>query len=114
MARLRTVYLDPIVVGETRNVSLNFEPMLDDGELLTGTPTVDEEVTSDLALTNKAVNTTALVIDDVDVAIGEAVQYSMSGQLLSGSSYTMTVTATTDATPAQTLILKVAARVVDE
>lgn len=114
MAKKRTVYLDPIAVGDERNVSLNFEPMLDAGELLTGSPIVVEQTTSDLTLSNKAVNTVALVIDDVDVAIGEAVQYHMSGQVVANSPYTVLATATTDATPAQKLNLWVEARVVDE
>src|SRR5512146_2018090 len=92
-----------VKVGEVRNVSVDFTDVLDSGELLTGTPTVSEATTTDLTFANKAVNTAALTINGRAVAIGAAVQFKVSGQLAAGSPYTITVTATTTATPAQTL-----------
>lgn len=94
-----------LAVGETRNGAYSFKGELDSGELLTGTPLViDNDATGDLTITNKAVNTKALVIsNDQNVLVGQAVQYSVSGHLV-GKEYKLKITATTDATPAQTLI----------
>lgn len=89
--------------SEVRNVAVSFVDELDSGELLTGTPTVAEVTTSDLSLTNKAVNTAALTISGKAVAIGQAVQFKVSGGT-AGTTYTIKVTVSTDATPAQTLI----------
>jgi len=91
--------------GGTRNAAVNFQELLDSGELLTGTPTVVEQTTSDLTISNVSVSTAQLEILGDTVAIGEAVQYTFSGQLASQGSYKVRVTATTDATPAQTLVL---------
>jgi hypothetical protein len=91
-------------VSETVNVAVNFQGDLDSGELLTGTPTVVEITTSDLTLANKAVNTAALTILGVSVAIGEAVQFNVVGGT-ADTTYSIRCTATTDATPAQTRIV---------
>lgn len=93
-----------LVVGETRNFAVSFADQLDTDESLTGTPTVAEETTSDLTLANKAVNTSALTIEHETVAIGAAVQFKVSGQLIATGVYTIKITCSTDATPAQTLI----------
>lgn len=94
-------------VGATRLGACSFVGQLDSGELLTGTPTVAEETTSDLTLANKAVNTAELTLNQATVAIGQAVQFSVSGQLRANSPYTITITVGTDASPAQTLVGKV-------
>ncbi len=92
------------LVSEVRNVAVSFVGKLDSGEKVTGTPTVTEVDTSDLTISNVAVSTAALTINDKSVAIGEAVQFRVSGGL-AGVSYTLRVTAASDATPAQTLIV---------
>ena len=102
-----------IVVGSTRNVAVSFAGKLDTGELVTGTPTVVEVDTTDLTLGNKAVSTTELTISGETVPIGEAVQLSITGHLLATGSYTILITATTDATPAQVLPLGVILDVVE-
>ena len=89
--------------GETRMVGVSFIGELDSGELLTGTPTVAEVTTTDLTLANKVVNTAELTLDGVTVAIGQAVQFSITGGT-AGVTYQITCTCGTDATPAQTLI----------
>lgn len=89
------------IAGETRNVAISFASLLDSGELLTGTPTVTEDV-GDLTITSKQVNTVALTINGATVAIGKAVQFSITGQV-AGTTYTITAQCGTDATPAQTL-----------
>ncbi len=91
-------------VSETRNFAVSFVNMLDAGELLTGTPTITEETTTDLTISNKAVNTAALTINGASVAIGQAVQFKVVGQKVSGSPYTIKITVGTTATPAQTFI----------
>jgi hypothetical protein len=93
-----------LVEGEVNNFAVSFANVLDPGELLTGTPTVTEEVTSDLVINYVAVNVAALRINGRTVELGKAVQFHASGQLASTGSYTLVITITTDATPAQTKI----------
>jgi len=88
--------------AEVRVVAVSFQGKLDTGELLTGTPTIVEVTTSALTLANKAVSTVALTIDGVSNAIGEAVQFSVTGGT-AGVTYTINVQVGTDSTPAQTL-----------
>ncbi len=88
--------------AEVRMVAVSLQGKLDSGELLTGTPTIVEVTTSALTLGSKAVSTTALTIDGVSNAIGEAVQFSVSGGT-AGTTYTINVQVGTDSTPAQTL-----------
>jgi hypothetical protein len=87
--------------AEVRNAAVSFVGKLDSGELLTGTPTVTVSP-SGPTLSNKAVNTAQLTIDGQTVAIGQAVQFSVSGGT-AGTSYVITVQCGTTATPAQTL-----------
>lgn len=90
-------------VSEIRNGAVSFVGKLDSGELLTGTPTVVEVTTSDLTISNVAVNTAALTINGLSVAIGQAVQFKVVGGI-ADTVYTLRTTAITDATPSQTLI----------
>jgi hypothetical protein len=91
-------------VGEARTPAVSFVGVLESGELLTGTPTVVEVTTSDLTITNEVVNTAAITINSKSVAIGQAVQFKVTGQAAASSPYTLRVTASTDADPAQTII----------
>lgn len=88
-------------VSEVRNVAVSFANMLDDGELLTGTPTI---TCTGLTFSNQAVNTAALTIDGVEVAIGQAVQFKVVGGTAL-TQYTIQVQCGTTSTPAQTLRL---------
>jgi hypothetical protein len=90
-----------ISAGETESCAVDFTDRLDSGELLTGTPTVTEVTTADLTLGSKAVNTSALTMFGSTVAVGAAVQFTVSGQQAS-SLYTLSITVSTDATPART------------
>ena len=92
------------VVGETNNFSVSFAGRLDSGEVMTGTPTAVEQTSSDLTISNVAVNTAALTINDISVAIGNAVQFKVLGQLVANTPYTVKITAGTDSTPAQTKV----------
>ena len=93
-----------LVEGETRNFAVSFADELDTSEALTGTPTVAELTSSDLTIANEAVSTAVLTINNTSVAVGEAVQFTVSGQLAATARYRVRITCATDATPAQTLI----------
>lgn len=88
--------------NDTEVVSVNYNQWLDSGELLTGTPTVVEVTTSALTLGSKAVNTTALVVLGRNVAVGEAVQFTVT--TATTGVYTIRITASTDASPARTAV----------
>jgi len=88
--------------GDTRNGAVSFANQLDSGEALTGTPTVEEQDTSDLTISSVGVSTRELTINEETVAAGLAVQFSVTG--MTAATYTLKVTATTDSTPAQTLV----------
>lgn len=89
--------------GEVRNIAVDLRGKLDSGELLTGTPTIVEVTTADLTLSNKVVNTAAIIVNNLAVPIGQAVQFKVTGGV-AGTAYTLRITVTTTATPAQTLI----------
>jgi|GEM_PF-2122792 len=89
-------------VSEIRNASVSFVDMLDGSELLTGTPTVTELTTTDLTLTNAAINTVALTIDGDPVGLSQAVTFRISGGV-ANTFYSIQIVATTDAAVAQTL-----------
>ncbi len=92
-----------VEVGEIRNVSIDMRGKLDAGELVTGIPTIAEITTTDLSFANNAFNTGDVTINGSVCATGQAVLFKVSG-FLSGVKYRIRVTATTTATPAQTLI----------
>ena len=93
-------------VSEVRNVAVDMRGLLDDGELLTGTPTIVEVTTTDLTLASKAVNGSTLTINGVECLAGQAVTFKVSGGV-AGSTYTIRVTVSSDATPAQTFVVAV-------
>ncbi len=94
-----------IGAGATRLVRVNFEYDLDSDTLLTGTPTVVEVTTTDLTLANKKVNTVAYTDthSGVEVAIGKAVEFTVSGGT-AGTLYRIRVTVSTASSPAETLV----------
>ena len=83
---------------ETVNVSVDCTGWLDDGELLTGTPTIP--VVAGITISNNVINTAAKTINGVSVAIAKAIQFSVTGGA-AGDSYQITMSCTTDSTPAQ-------------
>jgi len=87
--------------GDENNYRASFAKELEPGELLTGTPTVVEQTTSDLTISNVKVSTVSLTIKGITTAIGAAVQFHALG-FKTGVSYDLLVTAVTDSTPAQT------------
>lgn len=93
-------------VGETRTVAVSYVNLLESGELLTGTPTVAEVTSTDLTISDVVVNTEALTINSKAAAIGQAVQFKVSGQVAATARYTLLVTVSSDASPAQTFVRK--------
>jgi len=85
-----------ISAGETDDGAVDFTDRLDSGETLSGTPTVTEVTSSDLTISSVAVNTATLTMFDTTIAIGAAVQFTVSGQLAS-TLYTLNVTTSTSA-----------------
>lgn len=73
----RAPQIHEMSVNETVNVALDALGKLDAGETFTGALTVTEVTTSDLTITNKAVNTAALSVNGVDVPIGGAIQFTV-------------------------------------
>lgn len=104
----------PLMVDATEIGACSFAGNLKSGELLTGTPLVVEQTTSDLTITDKVINTAAVTINHKTVAIGQAVTFLVTGQVLATGKYTLLVTATTDSTPARVLPRKIIFPVVDE
>jgi hypothetical protein len=84
----------PMAVGDDRPFAYSFVGTLDDGDTLTGTPTVAEQTTSDLTITNKAVSSTELTINSAAVPAAMAVQFNVSGQLLATGKYLIKITVT--------------------
>ncbi len=93
-----------------RNVAVSFAGKLDSGELLTGTPTITEITTSDLTFSSVGVNSAALTINGRSVAISEAVQFKVTGGT-ADRTYRIRVSATSDSSPAQTLVVIVTLKV---
>jgi len=94
--------------GDTELFSVDYTDWLDSGESLTGTPTVVEQTSSDLTIEDLAsganqatVSTSALTILGRSVSAGAALSFVVSGQQ-ANTSYSVLLTATTDATPART------------
>lgn len=85
--------------ADGRNISIDCQDALDDGELLTGTLTVPE--VSGLTFASKAVNTSTLTINGRSAVAGEAMQFNVKGTTT--GRYTIKAYASTDATPAQTI-----------
>lgn len=90
-AELRIKSASEVVAGK-----VSFVGKLEGTELLSGTPTVAEQGTSDLTLASPAVSTAALTISGATVAIGNAVTFTISGGT-AGTTYTILVQCGTDA-----------------
>lgn len=93
----------------TENAIVSFDRKLDDTETLIGTPTV---AASGLTISSNKVNTVARTIDGDSVAIGKAVEFSVSGGT-SGTVYTITVSCSTSSSPAQALVAECLLQVLD-
>lgn len=73
------------------------------GVLLTGTPTITEVDSSDLTITQEAVNASARTIYGQSYAPGTAILFHREGGV-AGRDYTLQVSVGTDASPADVLV----------
>ena len=86
----------PVVsVGETELVSIDYTNGLEADELLTGTPTVVEVTTAHLTIASKVVTTEEVRIFERNVALGKAIQFTVSGQRIN-TQYSIRITVSTD------------------
>jgi hypothetical protein len=91
-----------ISVADVEVFAIDYTDVLDDAETITGTPTVAEQTTTDLTISNVSVNSVAMTILDKSVGIGKAVQFKVVNQKVN-TTYTLLVTVGTTSTPARTL-----------
>lgn len=83
---------------ESRIVSLDFYGKLDSGELLTGTPTVTEEDTSDLVISGETINSSLVIVNNAERNAGYVAQFKVSaGTATVGATYDISVVCNTDA-----------------
>lgn len=84
-------------VGETRIAAVNFGPTLDDSDTLTGTPTVVEQTTSDLTISQVTLNSATYEErgSGETVAANTAVKFAVTGGSVANSPYSLLVTAST-------------------
>ena len=89
-----------IYSGAVRNVAVDFTGLLDDGETLSGTPTVTDD-SGEFVLSNKQVSTTALSIKGRLIATGLAAQFTLDRNGAPDGEYEIDIVAST--TSGQTL-----------
>jgi len=83
-------------VGETEIPAVSYEDVLETAETITGTPTVaDEGSSATLSITGVAASTGELTIENVVVAAGRALQFTVSGQVVASSPYALLMTTVT-------------------
>ena len=99
-----TLSADRWKVGSTRTLRFSYDEVLETNELLTGTPTVIEVITSDLTIDNITVSASELTIKNEGVAAGRVLVFRASGHGVANAPYTLMIIISTDATPAQTFI----------
>ena len=86
--------LHRISTSERRTISVDFSGSLDDGDTLTGTPTVTAD--DALTITNEQVSTGTLVLNGVSLSAGLAVQFKVDASgATAGSTYTLTIVCNT-------------------
>lgn len=84
--------------------SESFDGVLDSGELIASVTSVTEVTSTDLTMSDEAVSTAELTINNIAVATGRAIQFKVVGQLLATKNYTLKMIVVTDSTPAQTKV----------
>jgi len=92
----------PVIgVGDVRVVSVDMTDELDTGVSLTGVPTVSVSPAGP-TFDNQGINSAAINVLDRSVSSGKAVQFRITGGLVLGTTYTITVTCGTNGTPPET------------
>ena len=88
--------------NDTDAGAVSFALELRSGELLTGTPTAEEQTTSALTLSNVGLNSGTVDIAGQSTLANQAITFSVSGGS-SGTLYSIKVTCGTDSSPARSL-----------
>ncbi len=88
--------------NDTDAGAVSFALELRSGELLTGTPTAEEQTTSALTLSNIGLNSGTVDIAGQSTLANQAITFSVSGGI-SGTLYSIKVTCGTDSSPARSL-----------
>lgn len=96
-----TIEIPTKTAGETRNGAISLLSTLDDAELLTGSPTITASP-SGLSFSQVKVNTSEIEVNGSVVAIGKAIQFSVSGGE-NGKTYRCRCSVSTTSTPSQDL-----------
>src|SRR5262245_17545898 len=89
-------------VDEGRNVAVDLCGKLDPDELLTSPLSVLEVTSADLVLSNRAISTVDLIIEEDTVPAGQAVQFRVAGGVR-GKTYTIEIKVRTSSSPPQDL-----------
>ncbi len=91
---------------EDRILTFDFSEDLSSSELLSGTPTVIEQVTNDLTISNESINTVELDFDGYIIPIGKSVQCFVVGGNVGSEEeiiYNLIIKTASDSTPSQKL-----------
>lgn len=97
---------------EVRTFTVEFSGKLHADELLSGTPTVEEVGTSALTISGPELTVSPSdIFAKIFIPTGIGVQFTVAGGI-AGNTYTIRITAGTDATSAQTLIQEETLRVI--
>lgn len=92
-----------IPLGSNPVVTFDLTPRLASGELLTGTPVVqDIDSTGELTLASAQVNTAA--DNENDIEVGKAIQFQVSTTSTTCKEYNVKLTTSSNGVPAQTLV----------
>ena len=92
-----------VTVGESPNIAIDCQGILETSELISTLTSILEVTTTDLTIDNKAISTAALTINGVTVAIGKALTCRVAGAL-AGKQYHIQCKFVTNTTPAATRI----------
>lgn len=111
---VRAPQIYPVKKGEVRNVAVDMQGVLDAGEIMSGTPTVDVKLlntdtqalttSTDLVISDQRLNTATITVNGQSVPVAKGVQFKVdTTNGVVGKRYVFVITATTNSTPAQTI-----------
>lgn len=92
-----------VIIGESPSAIVDLRGILEEGELISPSPAPTVTAAgSGLAFDNIAVTTTAEVVNDLTVPIGQAVSFRVDASAGTEGEYVMKLTVRTTSIPAQT------------
>ena len=103
MAIAWPIHPDVLSIGSIRQCHIDFTSELASTELLTGTPTVSEVGTSQLAITDVSVSAVPETVDGETVAIGKAVVFTCQCEI--AGVYTLVVSVQTTSRHTQQVLV---------